>query len=66
MQGTSGDYMEITIPQNMKDRVLVALENRGIEPDDVHIGVGEVEITVYTEDYEVALGIVDEVMDGGF
>ncbi len=60
------DFRVINIPQNIKDKILVALENKGIEPEDVHVGVGEVEIKVYAEDYVVALDVIDEVTCGGF
>jgi glutamine synthetase len=57
---------EITIPQKMKDPVLEALEHAGIEPDFVHVGVGEVTIEVSQEVYEDALEVVDSVLLTGF
>jgi glutamine synthetase len=57
---------EITIPQKMKNEVLEALENAGIEPDFVHVGVGEVTIEVSQEVYDDALEVIDSVLLTGF
>ena len=49
----------IVVPQVMQDPVLEALEHAGIEPEDVHVDVGEVTITVSPEVYDEALEVVD-------
>lgn len=59
-------FGEITIPQNMRDPVLEALEHAGLEPEDVHVDVGEVTITVSHEVYDEALEVVDSILLGGF
>lgn len=56
----------IVIPQVLKDSVLEALEHAGIEPEDVHVDVGEVTITVDRDVYEESLEVVDTVLLGGF
>jgi hypothetical protein len=58
--------LEITISQKMKDPVLEALEHAGIEPDFVHVGVGEVTIEISEASYENALDVVESVLLTGF
>ncbi len=62
----SGQRGIIRVSQRMKDPILEALEEAGIEPLDVHIDVGDMTIELEIDDYIEAMEVLRPVLLEGF